>query len=98
MSKKLNAYLVCCEPRVVLFGYATVEEIEKEHPTLGKARMLVYWSSKTRGLLGCASKGPQEGSRISDPVSELKIRTKVECHIPCSKEAVKIFESGLWSE
>lgn len=91
------AYLVCVEPRVVLFGYATPVEIEKDRPVLKKARMLVRWSEETRGVLGAASIGPQEGSRISPPVKEIEIRTKVECVIPCTEEAVKVWESGRWN-
>ena len=89
----MQAYLICVEPRVVLFGYATPNEMEKEFPVIKKARMLVKWSEATKGVLGAASHGPQQGSRISPAVTELHIRTKVECFIPCTDEAVKIWES-----
>jgi len=92
-----NAYIVCCEPKVVLFGYATTTEIDKPSLTLTDARMVVYWSEETKGLLGLSSIGPQQGSRISPKTKNIKIKTKVECIIPCSDQAVKLFESGLWN-
>jgi len=92
------AYLVCCEPRVVLFGYATVVEIKKAKPTLKNCRMLVYWSVETKGVLGAAIDGPASGSKISKAIDEWTITKKVEGYGPCSEKAVKVFESGMWDE
>ena len=90
------AYLVCCEPRVVLFGYATQEEMKKESPTLKNVRMLVYWSAETRGVLGAAIDGPASGSRISRALNTWTITSKVEGYGPCSEKAAAVFESGMW--
>lgn len=99
-KKKVNAteqgYVVCCEPRIVLFGYATPAEIQKESPTLRRTRMAVYYSADTHGVLGLASKGPGPQCRISPAVDEHTIRTKVECVCKCTPEAVEKWEAEPW--
>lgn len=63
---------------------------------LNSARMAVKWSAETRGVLGLASIGPQDGSRITPPVPKIEING-VTSVMDCSDEAIKQWEKGLWS-
>jgi len=62
---------------------------------LKNARMAVYWSSETKGVLGLASIGPQKGSCISPAVPKIKLNG-VTSIMDCSKTAVTQWEKGLW--
>ena len=62
---------------------------------LGNARMAVYWSSATKGVLGLAAKGPQQGSKISPAVTKIKLNG-VTSITDCTKEAIKEWEKELW--
>lgn len=98
MSKtKEKAYVVFVEPRIVLFGYSTEENLRSDKPMLKNARLCVYWSKETRGQLGLAERGPQEGSRVTPQVTEHHICTKVEAFIPCTERATKQWESEPWN-
>ena len=63
---------------------------------LENAQQCVYWSRETRGVLGLASKGPQEGSRIGPPVPSIKI-DGVTAVIEATTEARKLWESQPWA-
>lgn len=92
-----KAWVVCCEPRVVLFGYATDEEIAKEHPFLERVRMLVYWDTATGSPVGAAGGGPQPGCRVTHPPApRSQVRTRVEAVMECSPEAVERWEAHPW--
>ena len=62
---------------------------------LANARMAVYWSSATKGVLGLASIGPQDGSKISPSVPKIKLNG-VTSITDCSKDAIKQWEKELW--
>ena len=60
------------------------------------ARMCVYWSTATRGVLGLAAIGPQEGSRIGPAVPSIELNG-VTAVIDMTDEAVKKWEEEPWS-
>lgn len=64
----MKAYIVCCgtSGRCVIYGRSATEPVQGKPCRLEHARMVVYWSGG--GLLGLASTGPREGSRITAPV------------------------------
>ena len=62
---------------------------------LKNARMAVYWSQETKGVLGLASTGPQKGSRITPPVPSIKLNG-VTSIIDCTKDAIKKWEDQIW--
>ena len=41
--------------------------------TLKRAQMAIYWTAETRGVLGLASIGPQDGSKISPVVPKIEL-------------------------
>ena len=93
-----EAYVVCCEPRVVLFGYASKAEIKKAHPTLKRVRCLVYWDTATRGVHGAAANGPSPGCRVTPAVESQTVDTKIEARLVVSAAAVNKWESAPWRE
>ena len=102
MSKKeneLKPYVVCYEPKNVYFGYAKdLMEFTKYPVTLRNARCLVWWSRKTKAIINSAKIGPQEGSNVSPSVEEHFIFGKIESVTPCTEEAMKQWEKGIWSD
>lgn len=64
---------------------------------LRNAQQCVYWHRSTRGVLGLASKGPQEGSRVGPPVPLLEV-DGVTAIVDATAEARKLWESQPWSE
>lgn len=63
---------------------------------LKNARMAVYWSSATRGVLGLASIGPQKGSRISPSIPAIELEG-VTSIMDCTEKAKKLWESEPWN-
>lgn len=88
-------WLVCVKPKVVLFGYATEEEMRKDKPKLERCRMLVYWPTENHGLLGVAADGPKPGAKVTPAVPFL-CPTEVEGYMLCTPEAVAAFEAEPW--
>lgn len=100
MAKKIEerAVVICTAKRGVFFGYApgsAQEIVERGSVTLSRARMCVYWSATTKGVLGLAASGPKEGSRIGPRVPELACG-EVTAVLVCSAESVEAWEKGLW--
>ena len=92
---KLRAVVVTTEHRGVFFGYTTDPDTA-DVMTLECARMAIYWSAETRGILGLAERGPQKGSRISAQAPSMTIR-KITAVMPASDAAVAEWEKGIWS-
>lgn len=89
-------YVVCCEPRVIVCGWATPDDVTLKHPTLHEVRMCVYWDKPTGGPMGLAGIGPQEGCRITKAAPSICLRTKIEAHLECSENAIQKWESEPW--
>ena len=104
MEEKMNdkkqkpMWVVCCEPRIVLCGRATAEEVEKERPTLEDVRMAVRWTPSAGAVIGLSARGPDDTCRVTPAAPSLTIRTKVECVMKCSEEAAAAWELEPWSE
>jgi len=95
MAKKLRKVVVTTDKdrRGVFFGDFVSQE--KDCVILKNAKMAVYWSSATKGVVGLASIGPQKGSRISPTIPKIEING-VTAVMDCTKEAVKQWEAELW--
>lgn len=81
--------IVTTEYRGVFFGYAT--DTSGDTITLTNARNCIYWSSKTGGFMGLASKGPGDGSRIGERVNSIELR-KVTSVVEMTADAVAAWE------
>lgn len=81
--------IVTTEYRGVFFGYAT--ETSGDTITLTNARNCIYWSAKTGGFMGLASKGPSAGSRIGERVNSIELR-KVTSVVEMTADAVASWE------
>ncbi len=92
-----QAVVICTdhEKRGVFFGYAT-GGIVRGKITLKRARMAVYWSRETKGVLGLAAGGPQAGSRITPAVPSVDLEGAT-CRIECDAAAIAAWENGTWA-
>jgi hypothetical protein len=63
--------------------------------TLRHARMCVYWSAETGGVLGLAARGPMKGSRIGPVVPTLTV-DGVTAIVDASDAARKKWEAEPW--
>lgn len=79
-----------------VFGGYLKEDNSPNNVILEEARMVVYWSENVKSVLGLASIGPQDGCKISLPVTEIKIFGVTSITI-CTKEAIKQWEKDIWS-
>ena len=94
MKKRMVVVTTDKDRRGVFFG----ELIKHENDTviLKDAQMAVYWSSATKGVLGLASIGPQDGSRISPIIPRIELNG-VTSVMNCTKEAIKEWRTKKWS-
>lgn len=85
----MRPVIITTEYRGVFFGYA--DDTSGDTVVLKNARNCIYWSSKTGGFMGLASKGPGEGSRIGERVEQIELR-KVTAVLEVSQEAAAAWE------
>ena len=83
--------IVTTEYRGVFFGYA--DDTSSDTITLKNARNCIYWSAKTGGFMGLASKGPASGSRIGERVASIELR-KVTAVVEMTTAAVEAWEAA----
>ena len=79
--------------RGVFFGEFVSQT--KDKVTLKDARMAIYWSSATHGVVGLAGIGPQPGSKISPKIPQIELNG-VTAVMDCTKEAVATWEEEKW--
>lgn len=82
--------------RGIFYGQLESEDKNGTIVELSRARMIVYFSSDTKGVVGLASIGPQKGSRISPSIPKIKLNG-VTSIMDCTKEAVNQMEKELWT-
>jgi len=97
MAKKQKKRMVLVttnkDRRGVFFGQ--LESSDDDRVVLSDAQMAVYWSSKTRGVLGLASIGPQDGSRITPIVPRIELNG-VTSVMDCTPEACEKWKQAQW--
>jgi hypothetical protein len=81
--------------RGVFGGYLESYDQDKAIAILSQARMAVYWSVETKGVLGLASIGPQKGSKITPAVPSMEING-VTSVMDATKGAEKQWATGMW--
>lgn len=81
--------------RGVFFGYGEPEDGETIR--LERARMCLYWPAGTKGVVGLASDGPQEGSRVG-PAAPAMILRGVTAVMEVTSEAAKAWEREPWTK
>lgn len=80
----------------VFAGYLVDFDWDKKIVTLKNARMAIYWSTETRGVLGLAGIGPQKGSRISPEIPQIEL-DGVTSISDISDIAKKQWDKDLWN-
>lgn len=93
MNKK--PVVITTEFRGVFFGYVDDDSKLPDSIELTNARMCVYWGANTRGVLGLASIGPQEGCKITLAVPKITA-WKVTAILDCTPEATEKWEQAPW--
>lgn len=93
-TKKVRAVVVTTAHRGVFVGY-TSDPDGAERVTLTQARMVVFYSTDTKGVLGIASKGLASGSRVTDAVPRIDLRN-ITAVIDATPEATAAWEKGPW--
>lgn len=94
MDKK--PVVITTEKRGVFFGYVEDDSALPEKIELANARMCVYWSQQTKGVLGLAASGPNSECRITSAIPKITLY-QVTAILECSPEAAENWEKGLWS-
>lgn len=92
MSK---AVIVTTKHRGIFFGYTEAGLTDSELE-LTQARMIVYHSADSHGVVGCAERGPGRGARVSPSVKRLGLRDVIAV-IECTETAVTNIEEEPWS-
>lgn len=93
-STKKVPLLVTTAHKGVFFGYGIPSAAKSLR--IEKARMVVYWSSDVKGVLGLAATGPSKSCRIGPAVPAITL-SDVTSVSEATKEAAAKFEEGAWS-
>jgi len=98
MTKKKRMVVVTTDKdrRGVFYGELFSFNEAKQTAKLKNAQMAIYWSAKTKGVIGLASIGPQEGSRISPPIPAITLNGVTSVMVT-TDVAQKQWEAELWS-
>ena len=88
--------VVATDKRGVFAGLLESYDREARVSVLADARQCIYWSRATGGFLGLASRGPQQGSRVS-PVAPRVELPETHCVTECSIEARQQWEAEPWN-
>lgn len=89
-----KAVVVTTSHRGVFFGYGVPSAAETIR--IENARMVVYWSSDVRSVVGLAANGPSTSCKIGPAAPGITLRD-VTAVIECTAEAAQKFEDCKWS-
>ena len=92
---KKRQVVVTTDKKGVFFGTIKKQDTEKNTIVLTNARMCIYWPVENHGVLGLASDGPADGSRITPAVKQIELNG-VTAVMDCTDAAVKEWEVGKW--
>lgn len=92
--KKKRYVVVTTEHRGVFGGYLEGSDSGKS-VVLTEARMCVYWSAETRGVVGLAQTGPKDGCRISPAAPRIRLNA-VTAVMDASKKAELAWGDEVW--
>lgn len=90
----MKALVVTTKHRGVFFGYG--EPSDSETIRLERARMCLYWPKENRGVIGLASDGPKQGSRVG-PAAPAMVLRDVTAVMEASEAAAAAWESEPWA-
>ena len=88
--------VVTTEKRGVFGGVIQSGSIESTVVTLSQARMCFYWSAPTKGVLGLAAIGPQDGSRVTAAIPSIELNG-VTAIMEATPTAVAKWEEEAWA-
>lgn len=94
MNNKSQAVVVTTTHRGVFFGY--LEDSTDDTVTITQARMAVYWSRETHGVVGLAATGPAVGSKISEAAPRIRLMG-VTAIFDATPDAAAAWERAPWT-
>ena len=94
---KRRMVVVTTDKRGVFFGEVLEHDKPGKRIVLRDAQMCVYWPPETHGVLGLASSGPPDGSRITQPVPDRTELEGVTAIFEATDQAVERWQSCPWS-
>jgi len=96
----INKWVIVCtdeKKKGVFYGKLVEFNREEDYVILENARMIVYWCSELKGVLGLAEKGAIEGCRVSSVVPRILL-IGISAIIDTTKEAQETFKQPvIWS-
>lgn len=87
--------VITTEHRGVFAGQVESTSEDGKTVTLTDARMCVYWSQMTHGVLGLAADGPNAECRVGPKVPSIELRG-VTATIKMTDEAVLAWDKEPW--
>ena len=82
--------VVTTDKKGVFFG--TLKKSAGTDVTLTDAKMCLYWSKETGGVLGLAAGGPAKGSKLTPAVPSIDLNG-VTATMECSADAIAAWET-----
>lgn len=89
------ACLITTDKRGVFSGLISQKDVEETKMRVENARMVVYWDTATKGVLGLAATGPTKGCRVTKAVPSV-ILHGVTAVVELTEAAVKAFDKEPW--
>ena len=93
MNKK--PVVITTEFKGVFFGYVADDSKLPSEVVLERARMAVYWSTETKGVVGLAANGPAAGSKVTAATPRATFY-RVTSVLDCTPQSVERWEAGVW--
>lgn len=94
-ASKSRPVVVTTAHRGVFVGY-TDQPGDTDTITLTRARMVVYWPTETRSVMGLATRGAPNGSRVSSAVERITLRNLTSV-MDATSAAAASWELAPWS-
>lgn len=81
--------------RGVFMGFIDPKDADKETLTAEEVRMVVYWSTDVRGIVGLAAKGPTKNCKITAAAKRAVLKG-VTATLEISDEALAAWRKEPW--
>jgi len=82
--------------RGVFYGLLKEWDRDKDYLILEQARMIIYWSQETKGVLGLASDGAANGSKVTSTIPMIELNG-ITAILLATQKAQKRFRDEIWN-
>jgi hypothetical protein len=97
-TQEKQAVIVTTAHRGIFFGYSSVDTedaMRADIITLADARMIVYHSSDSHGVIGMGKRGPGTDARVSSNVTSLTLKSLTSV-FPVTDDSKEKIEAEPW--